>query len=53
MLMRLSNNILAAKGFTTANGMDADGKAEMTSKATVAALDTTTYANIQETGGYY
>ncbi|MCR5145165.1 MAG: glycoside hydrolase family 3 C-terminal domain-containing protein [Lachnospiraceae bacterium] len=45
-----TNNILAAKGFTTANGMDADGKADMTSKANVAALDTTTYATSEETG---
>ncbi|MBQ2089142.1 MAG: glycoside hydrolase family 3 protein [Lachnospiraceae bacterium] len=38
------NNILAAKGYTTANGMDAEGNAVMTSKTTVDALDATTYA---------
>ncbi|MEE0106222.1 MAG: glycoside hydrolase family 3 N-terminal domain-containing protein [Lachnospiraceae bacterium] len=44
------NNILAAKGYTTENGMDADGNAEMTYKATVGSLDNTTYAKSTETG---
>lgn len=44
------NNILAAKGYTTENGMDADGNADMTYKTTVDTLDTTTYAKSTETG---
>lgn len=44
------NNILAAKGFTTADGMDADGDADFTSTTTVGQLDTTTYATSQATG---
>lgn len=39
------NNILAAKGYTTQNGMDADGNAKMTYKTSVDALDTATYAD--------
>ena len=38
------NNILAAKGFTTENGMDAEGNAELTFQWTNDTLDTTTYA---------
>ncbi|OZG65216.1 glycoside hydrolase family 3 protein [Bifidobacterium eulemuris] len=44
------NNVLAAKGKTTADGMDADGNAAMTAKVTVAELDTTTYATSAATG---
>ena len=44
------NNILAAKGYSQANGMDADGKADMVYKTTVDALDTATYAVSAETG---
>ena len=44
------NNILAAKGYTTENGMDADGNADMTYKTTVDSLDNTTYAKSTETG---
>jgi len=44
------NNILAAKGYTTANGMDADGDEAMTYKYTVAELDTTTYSVDSTTG---
>lgn len=43
------NNILAAKGKTTADGMDYDGNAEFTSKVTVDMLDTKTYAVSQST----
>ena len=38
------NNVLAAKGYTAADGMDAEGNAAMTYKWTEAKLDTTTYA---------
>ena len=38
------NNILAAKGFTAENGMDAEGNAELTFQWTNDTLDTTTYA---------
>lgn len=38
------NNILTAKGYTTSDGMTADGNAEMTYQWTEAALDTATYA---------
>ncbi len=38
------NNILAAKGYTTANGMDAEGNAALVCKWTNETLDTTTYA---------
>ena len=38
------NNVLAAKGYTTANGMDAEGNAALTCKWTNDTLDTTTYA---------
>ena len=44
------NNILAAKGCTTADGMDAAGNADMTYKTTVDELDATTYAVSSETG---
>ena len=44
------NNILAAKGKTTADGMDYDGKADFTSKVTVDKLDAETYALAQDTG---
>lgn len=44
------NNILAAKGKTVADGMDADGDASFTAKTTVRELDTTTYAVSQATG---
>lgn len=44
------NNILAAKGKTTADGMDSDGNAEFTSKVTVDKLDAETYAVSQDTG---
>lgn len=38
------NNILAAKGYTTADGMDAEGVASLTGKWTNPALDMTSYA---------
>lgn len=38
------NNVLAAKGFTTENGMTEDGDAAMTSLYTVSAMDSDTYA---------
>lgn len=38
------NNILAAKGYTTENGMDYDGNADLTYTWHQAALDTTTFA---------
>ena len=38
------NNILAAKGYTTANGMDAEGNAELTHKWVQESFDATTYA---------
>ncbi|MDR2620756.1 MAG: hypothetical protein LBC29_06565, partial [Propionibacteriaceae bacterium] len=44
------NNILAAKGFSTADGMDAAGVAESAYKVTIGSLDTTTYAVSAETG---
>ena len=44
------NNILAAKGYTTADGMDADGNVDMTAKVTVDEQDNTTYAVSQATG---
>jgi beta-glucosidase len=44
------NNILAAKGSTTADGMTADGDAAFTHEITVADVDTTTYAVSQATG---
>jgi len=43
------NNILAAKGYTVANGMDYDGNAELVFNKNVAELDSTTYATT-ETG---
>ncbi len=44
------NNILAAKGYTVADGMTADGDASMTAKWTNASLDATTYAVDSVTG---
>lgn len=44
------NNILAAKGYTTSDGMDADGDAAFAESFTVDALDSTTYAVSQVTG---
>ena len=38
------NNILAAKGYTTANGMDAEGNAELTHKWVQESFDAETYA---------
>ena len=38
------NNILAAKGYTTADGMDADGSADLAGKWTQASLDTSIFA---------
>ena len=38
------NNVLAAKGYTTANGMDADGNATLVCKWTNEEFDATTYA---------
>ncbi len=47
---RAVNNILAAKGYTTENGMDADGDAAMTGTYEQAELDTTTFAIDADTG---
>lgn len=44
------NNILAAKGYTSANGMTADGNAELTAVYTQDKLDSTTYAVSAATG---
>lgn len=44
------NNILAAKGKTTADGMTADGDPALTYKWTLSNLDTTTYATSVYTG---
>ena len=44
------NNILAAKGYTEANGMDAAGEKALTWKWTNEALDDTTYAVSEATG---
>ena len=44
------NNILAAKGYTTANGMTEEGNAAFTYKHTVAEFDSTTYAVSAQTG---
>ncbi len=44
------NNILAAKGYTTEDGMSAAGNKDMVSKETVQSTDTTTYAVSHETG---
>ena len=44
------NNILAKKGFTTANGMDAEGSAEMVYEYKVAALDTKIFSTSYATG---
>lgn len=44
------NNILAAKGYTTADGMTADGDAAFTSSFTVDTLDATTYTVSAATG---
>lgn len=45
-----ANNILAAKGYTTADGMDAAGNAELTHKWTNKELDTTIFATSKATG---
>lgn len=44
------NNVLAAKGYTTADGMDGEGNVAMTWLYENAALDTTTYAVSSATG---
>ena len=44
------NNILAAKGYTTDDGMDAAGDAQMTAVVTIEEQDNTTYASSQDTG---
>lgn len=44
------NNILAAKGFSTANGMTEEGNAQLTYKYQVASMDATTFSVSQETG---
>ncbi|MGM9537643.1 MAG: glycoside hydrolase family 3 C-terminal domain-containing protein [Candidatus Onthomonas sp.] len=44
------NNVLAAKGYTEADGMTAAGSAEMTYKYVIDALDTTTYSVSSATG---
>lgn len=44
------NNVLAAKGFTTANGMDAEGNVAMTASFQQKEMDTTTYAKDSKTG---
>ena len=44
------NNVLAAKGYTTADGMTADGSADMTWKWTVDALDTEIFSTSRATG---
>lgn len=44
------NNVLAAKGYTTADGMDADGDASLTASYTVDTLDTETYSVDSDTG---
>lgn len=38
------NNVLAAKGYSAADGMDGEGNAQLTYKWTESKLDTTTYA---------
>ncbi|MCD8154218.1 MAG: glycoside hydrolase family 3 C-terminal domain-containing protein [Clostridiales bacterium] len=44
------NNILAAKGYSTDDGMDADGDASMTGTYEQDELDTTTYSTDADTG---
>lgn len=44
------NNILAAKGYTTADGMDADGNKDLAVSYKEDSLDTTTYAMSSVTG---
>lgn len=44
------NNILAAKGYSKANGMDYDGKVELTNKVVVETLDSETYSVSVATG---
>jgi beta-glucosidase len=44
------NNILAAKGKTSANGMDYDGNASLAKKYSIASLDSQTYAVSLDTG---
>ncbi len=45
-----TNNILAAKGKTTSDGMDVEGNASNTHKVSINKLDTTTYAKSSKTG---
>ncbi len=45
------NNILAAKGYTTDNGMDAEGNADMVASFEVETLDADTYSVSRWTGG--
>lgn len=44
------NNVLAAKGYTTADGMDAEGNAAVTYKWTNDALDTEIFSTSEATG---
>ena len=44
------NNILAAKGYSAANGMDAEGRKDLVWQWNNAELDTTTYAKSEATG---
>jgi len=44
------NNVLAAKGFTTSDGMDANGNAGFTSQYNVPSLDSKTYSVSSATG---
>jgi beta-glucosidase len=44
------NNILAAKGYTTADGMDADGQANLTSKWVCETQDNEIFATSESTG---
>ena len=44
------NNVLAAKGYTTANGMTAEGNAAMAYKHVEETLDSQSYANSSATG---
>lgn len=43
------NNILAKKGYTTTNQMDAEGNMELAAQVTIESLDSTTYAVSKET----
>lgn len=44
------NNVLAAKGYTTADGMTAEGRADLTEMYTVTALDADTFSMHTSTG---